>query len=82
MLYPLSPLAERSIGPLHFSAMKVQLTRLRPKPKRIFYVCNRKRCERCSDECHHTADIAYALYDTHDDLVPERDGTLWERIRR
>lgn len=29
--------------------------------ERIAYVCDRKRCERCSPECHHTTDIHHAV---------------------
>ena len=26
----------------------------------VFYICNRKRCEDCSEECQYTTDIEYA----------------------
>ena len=53
----------------------------RPKPQRkVYYVCNRKRCERCFDECHHTTQIEYALYETHDVFEPGVDGSIWEAI--
>lgn len=29
--------------------------------ERIAYICDRKRCERCSPECHHTTDIHHAV---------------------
>ena len=30
--------------------------------KRKFYICDRKRCNVCSKDCHHTADPEHALY--------------------
>lgn len=27
---------------------------------KIAYICGRKKCERCSDSCHHTLDINHA----------------------
>ena len=34
--------------------------------KRRFYICDRKKRDICSKECHHTSDPAHALYDTPD----------------
>ena len=34
--------------------------------KRKFYICDRKKCDLCSEECHHTSDRSHALYDLDD----------------
>ena len=52
----------------------------RAKPKKTFYVCDRKKCEYCAAGCHHTTDIEHALYSEHTEFVPEETG-LWERVR-
>ena len=61
--------------------MKIRSKNKRPEPKHIFYICNRQRCAECHPDCHWTADINYALYDTHYDFSPELDG-LYERVRK
>ena len=30
------------------------------EPMDVLYLCNRKKCENCSDECIHTKDVRYA----------------------
>ena len=51
------------------------------QPRKLYYVCNRKRCEKCYPECHHTTQIEYALYETHDQFEPGLDCSMWEVIR-
>lgn len=43
---------------------------------RIAYICDRKRCERCSSECLHTFDYEHAL---HKDYIPDIEK-LFEQI--
>ena len=50
--------------------------------RKKYYVCDRKRCEHCSTECHHTTDERHAKYDSHYDFELQRDGSLWEKVRR
>lgn len=38
----------------------------------IFYLCDRKACEKCHEECHHTSDIKHAVH--RDDL----EGRMFE----
>ena len=52
------------------------------RPRKTFYICNRKRCRDCSVECHHTADISFALYEIHDSFELMGDGSLWEKAHR
>ena len=59
-------------------AMKIKSRRKRMEQKKVFYICNRKKCPNCYGECHHTADISFALYKEHDRFEPGPDGTLWE----
>jgi len=28
---------------------------------KIYYICNRKRCDKCSIECRHTSDIRHSV---------------------
>lgn len=37
-------------------------TKPRGESKRRFYICDRKKCDICSKECHHTGDPEHALY--------------------
>ena len=77
-------------GPVLFVAMiKITSTKKKSKAPTRLYVCNRKRCDNCSDECRHTSDIRFALYDDHPDSgftfhQTERSGgaMLWEKARR
>lgn len=64
----------------HCNAMKTTFKIGRPKPKKTYYVCDRKRCERCAAGCRHTTDIDHALYETHTDFELE-NGELWERVK-
>lgn len=59
--------------------MKTSFKIGRPKPKRTFYVCDRKKCDRCAAGCHYTTDISHALYTKHTDFTLEETG-LWEVI--
>ena len=47
-------------------------TKPRGERKRRFYICDRKKCDICSKECHHTGDRTHALYD-----IPE-PWRVWE----
>lgn len=67
--------------PFVLGMIKIKSKNKPPKPKRIYYVCNRKKCNECVPECQWTSDIEFALYDTHDDFSPEENG-MFERIRR
>lgn len=58
-------------------------------PRQVYYVCNRKKCEHCAADCHHTKDLAYALYDEHPEDQFEFYGSpdhgvvsIWEKVRR
>lgn len=60
------------------------IARTKPKyeqKKRKFYVCDRKRCTHCAEDCHHTTDINHALYEDHTDFVWLGDTGEWEVIR-
>ena len=35
---------------------------MRGEGKRRFYICDRRKCDVCSEECHHTSDPEHALY--------------------
>lgn len=30
----------------------------------VFYLCNRKKCPNCHEECRHTSDLRFAKYQT------------------
>lgn len=48
----------------------------------IFYICNRKRCAVCVNECSHTTDPEYAVNPDFDEsrLVRiEATGDYWEK---
>ena len=61
---------------------KISLTPQRDKkPRKRFYICDRTRCEHCSDECRHTTDLKYAQYPEHDDFVLARDGSMWQQVK-
>ena len=40
----------------------------------ILYLCDGKRCEKCSGDCKHTSDISYA--ENKDDLVVKNSPVL------
>ena len=46
-----------------------------------FYVCDRKKCPNCSEECKHTSDITHALYDKHKYFYHDWKHDLWEVIQ-
>lgn len=71
---------ERSRGRSLCDAMKTTFKIGHAKPKKTFYVCDRKRCENCTVLCRHTSDISHALYDTHTDFELE-NGEMWEKVR-
>lgn len=57
----------------------------RKREPMTFYVCDRKRCDHCSPQCHHTKDINHALYKTHVEFEyhgwREEERALFEVIR-
>ena len=59
-------------------AMKIKSRRKHMEQKKVFYICNRKKCPNCYRECHHNADISFALYKEHDRFELGPNGTLWE----
>lgn len=61
--------------------IKIKSSNRKPEPKRVYYVCNRQRCQNCQPECRWTTDINYALYADHTDFSQEKDG-LYERVRK
>lgn len=61
-------------------AMKIKSgNKRKPEPK-FMYICNRRRCLHCVPECHHTAQIEYALYKDHSKSQWDagKDGRMWE----
>ena len=46
----------------------------------ILWICNRKRCENCFDECKHTTDKEYAINPDADPdtFNKDSDGNLWQ----
>lgn len=65
-------------SPLFVAMIKIK-TKRQERPRKVFYVCNRKRCENCTPYCHHTLDIEYALYKEHTDFDLGPEGSLWEK---
>lgn len=66
--------------PLLLAMIKIKSSNRRnPEPK-LMYICNRKRCLHCVPECHHTAQIEYALYKDHSKSQWDagKDGRMWE----
>lgn len=43
---------------------------------KIFYVCDRLACARCSPECSHTSDITHAV-----NFEALADGSMWEKLQ-
>ena len=44
-----------------------------------FYICNRKKCENCLDNCKHTSDERFAKNPKEERIFLEhRDGSMWE----
>lgn len=46
----------------------------------ILWICNRKRCPDCSEECRHTTDQRFAVNPDYDPerFEESRQGDLWE----
>lgn len=53
----------------------------------VFYVCDRKKCNNCSETCFHTSDYNHA---TSKNLIPkdlsltfkhDESGNLWEKTK-
>lgn len=66
--------------PFAIATMKIKSSnRRKPEPK-FMYICNRRRCLHCVPECHHTAQIEYALYKDHSKSQWDagKDGRMWE----
>ena len=59
-------------------AMKIKSKNKKPRPLKVMYICNRKKCQHCIPECHHTSDPAFAKYKEHIAFDPGKDGILWE----
>lgn len=59
-------------------AMKIKSENKKPRPRKVMYICNRKKCQNCIPECHHTSDPAFAKYHDHVAFDPGKDGILWE----
>lgn len=38
------------------------------------YVCNRKKCKNCYDECYHTRDLSFAKYKEHTSFTISESG--------
>ena len=41
--------------------------------EKVFYLCDRRACERCSPNCKHTTDIRHAA-----NFRVKTDGSIWE----
>ena len=52
------------------------------KLNKVYYVCDRHKCEACVRSCRHTTDITHAAYTDHGAFDIASDGSLWERIRK
>lgn len=78
-MFILSP-RERTSARSLCDAMKTTFKIGHSKPKRTYYVCDRKKCDYCAAGCKHTTDIDHALYEEHTEFTPEQTG-LWERVR-
>lgn len=47
--------------------------------KNVFYICNRKMCENCSDDCNHTSSERFAKNPKGKRLFQEhQSGSMWE----
>lgn len=53
---------------------------------KTLYVCNRNNpeCDDCYEECYHTTNIKYSLYNDHpkDNFININDEERWELIRK
>lgn len=49
----------------------------------ILYICNRKKCETCHNECTHTSDPEYAVDPNFDEsrfIKLKETGDYWEEL--
>lgn len=49
--------------------------------RKFYYICDRKKCDRCAKECMYTRDIEHARYKEHPPhrWVLTRPGVYYER---
>ena len=52
------------------------------KHNREFYICDRKRCEKCTPECKYTTSLFHSKYEEHNDFEVDAHGNMWERERK
>lgn len=45
----------------------------------ILYLCDRKACENCHEECKHTSDIRHAINFEQDHADGVEVGNFWEK---
>ena len=45
----------------------------------ILYLCDRKACEICNEECKHTSDIRHAINFEQDHADGVEVGNFWEK---
>lgn len=45
----------------------------------ILYLCDRKACENCHEECKHTSDIRHAVNFEQDHADGVEVGNFWEK---
>lgn len=43
--------------------------------EKVFYLCDRRACEKCSPECRHTTDIRHAA-----NFCVRTNGSMWETL--
>ena len=43
--------------------------------ERVFYLCDRRACEKCGPECSHTTDIRHAA-----NFCVRKNGSMWETL--
>ena len=81
LCHTLSPyLGDRKVALSGAMKTKMKMTGEK-RPRKVFYICDRKRCDNCSPECRHTQDIGHALYTEHEKFDLMVDGSIWERVR-
>lgn len=53
------------------------------KTKSILWLCNRKRCDNCLEDCRHTSDREFAINPDFDRtrFGEDFEGNLWEDPR-
>lgn len=52
--------------------------RTRKKPKKLFYICDKKKCKPCAKGCEYTTDESHALFKEHKGFEPGLDGEMYE----